>query len=1264
VSAIEELRDYVTQLQRRFRLAAVARGSAIVTAAALVTTVVLTVIINRFAFSSASLWSARAVLVLALVLGSVFGLAIPLWRLGQRWWTQRAERAFPQFSQRLLTFAEQDRAATGKPGRFRGPGHARDTLAGASRKGSDPFLELLAADTLRVARTTDFKTVAPDALLAGLFVVGAVCVGTLVWMIRSGPGYLGYGAAALWTGSPPEPLYDVRVSPGDATIRRHTDQLVTAELRGFQDNHLKIHVRYLSASKWDETVMQPRPAAAGYQFLLSGVPEDLEYFVEAGSMQSRHFHLHAVDAPKIQHLRVTYHYPDWTKFPDKLEEQGGDLRAVEGTEARLEIVTDRPMTKGTLELDDGKKIALTHTAGGNTYLGAIKLEKDGSYHVTTQDQSQTLRISDDYFIEASPVKPPEVALVRPERDYRASPIEEVSLSAKADDPFGLSDLSLHYSVNGGPDRTVRLLKEPGSHSATGSAMIPLESLKLVPGDVVGVYAAAKDARGEAHTDISFIQIDPFEREFSQSQQSGGGGGGAGMANDQAQIAEREKEIIAATWKQDGARNSSAKQAAEQSKFLSDVQTTLRGQAFALAGRLGMRDIQLTNEHFNSFQQEMAAAANAMAPAAQKLADQQWSAAVAEEQKALQHLMRAEATFRQIEVAINSRGAGGGAVNSAGRDLASLFDLELDTQKNQYESAQNPFSNDKKASQIDEALKKLDELARRQNELAQRNPNAQQTAEERWQQEMLRRKADELQREIEQLARNSSSQSGSQSGSQSSGKQSGQSGQSGESGESGESGQSGESGSDAKADQQSAAASTRQALSRLRQAEDDMRRAVDEHSPMDARRAAERLREAMNLLAGTQRQDISRELEAMNRQARALAETQRNQAGRIADLRNGRGMRNTAPGRNGEEGGIEGLISDRQKLADDLAHLQQRMRTAQRQANERSHGAASKLEEALNDLESADTETHLQRSADMLRRGYAPLNDDVENQTANDLKHLTDQLGDAQHALADASGAPDDALDSVERLRSRLAALDQSLRATGDANGRQPGSQGQPGDRPGSNPGDQPGGGPPQRGGQPGSQPGGQPGAQSGQGGLQPGGRVGDVGGGIQRGDATVAGGALTGPVGGAITGGYRGGPVDGAWNSGTAIDPLRRGGTVRIAPVTIVPTPETRQVYQQGMNELSRLQQAVKEDPQARRQVDELVKQMQRLDPRRFPGNPAMVDELYARVLSGVDKLELQLRHQPVDDAPAQVRSGNPPPMPREYQTAVADYFRRLSKNP
>jgi hypothetical protein len=1232
MSAIEELRSYVSRLQRRFQLAAFARGSAIVTAVALIATLLLTIIINRFAFSTLSLWSARAVLLLVLILGTVFGLAIPLWRLGQKWWTRRAERAFPQFEQRLLTFADR------------------------IEQGKDPFLELLAADTLRVARTTDFKSAAPDAALLALFAVGVISLGALVWLIRSGPGYLGYGAAALWTG-PHAPLYDVRVSPGDATIRRHADQLVTAELHGFQRRDLRIHVRYHGSTKWEEATMQPRPAAVGFQFLFAGVPDDVEYFVEAGAVESPHFHLRVADIPTVRQIRVTYHHPDWTKLADTVEEHGGDLRAVEGTEAHLEIITDRPMDAGMLTLDDGRQIPLT-SAGGTHYSGVIKLEKDGAYHVATRERSQLVRISDDYFIEAGPVKPPEVALLRPERDYRASPIEEVALGARAEDPFGLSEFALHYSVNGGPEKVVNLLKEPGAKQANGTALVALEGLKLIPGDVVGVYAAAKDARGEAHTDISFIQVDPFEREFSQSQQSGGGAGGGGAANDQAQIAQREKEIIAATWKQDGMKNAAVKQAAEQAKFLSDVQTTLRSQAYSLAGRLGMRDLQTANEQFGSFQREMEAAAVAMGPAAQQLSDQKWSTAVAEEQKALQHLLRAEATFRQIQVAFGARGGGGG-VNSAGRDLASLFDLELDTQKNQYESAQTPFNTSKRGSEIEDALRKLDELARRQSELAaQRNANGEQSAEERWQQEMLRRKADELQQQIEQLARNNSQQGSSSSQSGQQGKSSSRGGQQGRSsgrsqqgspgtGE-GEGGESGESGSD------STAASARQALSRLRQAEDEMRRAVDQHNSVAARRAADQLREAMNLLAGVQQQDISHQLDSLSGQAGRLADEQHQQSGRMSALRSGRSLRDPQ-----NSSSVQELIDDRQRLADELARLTRDMRTAQSQAQERNHDAATKLRDALGDLESADTETHLQRSADMLRRGYAPLNDDAESQIASDLKHLQDQLGQARSAMADGRSPSDDALDSVERLRSRLAALDDSMRRSaqrgaGDAANRSPGEGGNNGS-PGR------GGAANGTNGSPGQGDLANGDNRGAVGGPQSGGRLGDVGG--QRG----AGGGLAGPVVAGAGGAYRGGAVDGAWNTG--VDPGQARlpgatGSVRIDPVTIVSTPASRRVYQQGMKELTRLQKSVTDDPEAQRQVDDLVRSMQRLDPRRFPGNPAMLDELYARVLSGVDRLELQLRHEPAESQPGQVRSDNPAPMPAGYQAAVAEYFRRLSKNP
>jgi hypothetical protein len=79
------------------------------------------------------------------------------------------------------------------------------------------------------------------------------------------------------------------------------------------------------------------------------------------------------------------------------------------------------------------------------------------------------------------------------------------------------------------------------------------------------------------------------------------------------------------------------------------------------------------------------------------------------------------------------------------------------------------------------------------------------------------------------------------------------------------------------------------------------------------------------------------------------------------------------------------------------------------------------------------------------------------------------------------------------------------------------------------------------------------------------------------------------------------------------------------------------------------------------RQIQDLIAAMEHLDLRRFPGNPAMVEELHQRILSGVDTLELQLRRDLDDKKPGQIRSTDSSPAPPGYKDAVADYFRRLS---
>src|SRR6202008_1554684 len=152
--------------------------------------------------------------------------------------------------------------------------------------------------------------------------------------------------------------------------------------------------------------------------------------------------------------------------------------------------------------------------------------------------------------------------------------------------------------------------------------------------------------------------------------------------------------------------------AAQGQFLSEAQQKLRDQVMALSARMESRDLSEANEEFSGFQKDMQTAAAAMAPSADKLKATQWKDAIPLEQKALQALLHAEATFRQIEVAFGQQGGGGG-VNSAGRDLASLFDLELDTEKNQYETAQSTSPAEQHAKNVDDALAKRDGLAKGQ-----------------------------------------------------------------------------------------------------------------------------------------------------------------------------------------------------------------------------------------------------------------------------------------------------------------------------------------------------------------------------------------------------------------------------------------------------------------------------------------------------------------------------------------------------------------------
>jgi hypothetical protein len=182
---------------------------------------------------------------------------------------------------------------------------------------------------------------------------------------------------------------------------------------------------------------------------------------------------------------------------------------------------------------------------------------------------------------------------------------------------------------------------------------------------------------------------------------------------------------------------------------------------------------------------------------------------------------------------------------------------------------------------------------------------------------------------------------------------------------------------------------------------------------------------------------------------------------------------------------------------------------------------------------------------------------------------------------------------------------------------------------------------------------GQQSGQNAQGGPQQGGGFGQ-----QAGDRTGQRGGQSGDV---RYGG--GGGADGTvWgNINTGNNRYGQAGQ-RPAPPDASGNPaDTERTYQQGVRELNQLRQMVQGDPQATKEVQELARQMQQLDPSRFPGNPAMVEQMHREVLSSIDRIELQLQR---DGASTEARTGKPYAVPAGYQDSVAEYYRRLSKNP
>jgi hypothetical protein len=702
-----DLLGIIAEVRRRWRLKLAIRGFVRVLAILLAFFLVAAALMQWDRFSPVSIVSARVLLVLTLLTSVYWFLVRPLRkRVTDEQVALYLEEHEPSLQATLLSAVESSRS-----------GNEAESAALVKRV-VEQALEVCA--NLNAAKKVEQRPLQRNGVALGAIAAVALLA------ILVGPAFIRHALSAMLRVASVQAAspYRIEVTPGNATVPKGADQTVTASLVGFGSEDVVLMVRRTPTGEF-EPVPLVRNDDGKYEGAVFDVNAPTWYQVVADGVQSPVHTLQVVDVPYVQRLEIEYHFPAYTGLEPQKIEDGGDIAVLRGTEVRLRIFPTMKTAAGRITLNEKEALELAPQADGSL-TAAFKAERDGSYRVELKAPSGELAVaSPQYTVDVLDDQAPSVSFNRPGRDTSASSIEEVFVEAAAEDDFGIRNLELVFSVNGGPEKVVKLFSGTSRlPEVTAGHTFYLEELGVETGDSVSYYARAgdNDSTGAktASSNLYFLRIRPFKKDFKQAQSQGGGGGGGGGAAGQVEaLSEQQRQIISATFNvQRDRRSLSAAKFKENSTVVSLSQSRLREQVEGLLTRMNSQLVE-RDPAFAKIAELLPQAVAAMKEAEGKLSAAAPDQALPSENKALQVLQKAEEEYEtQISVNRQQGGGGGGGGGAMQQELAEIFEQELDQMANRYETA-NQASEQQNDREVDELLEKLKELARRQEQEAER-----------------------------------------------------------------------------------------------------------------------------------------------------------------------------------------------------------------------------------------------------------------------------------------------------------------------------------------------------------------------------------------------------------------------------------------------------------------------------------------------------------------------------------------------------------------
>jgi hypothetical protein len=350
----------------------------------------------------------------------------------------RVERVQPDLNGLLISSLQfQDEAAYG-------PQISRDLMRAVRQQAE-----------ARVA-TMDFRAAAQRLVLRAALLSGGIALALLI----------GFGA---WRGEMLAVLAQRMINPGsrllyptlttievlsgDIVTRRGEPVTLSARATGVVPTQGRLLVRY-GALSWETVPLTADAAKPGhFEYLLPNTNDDIEYYFRAGDGRSSRYRVSVMRPPQVAAGRVKLTYPAYTKMAAQ-EVETLNLKVPEGTQVYWDLKFSERVEAADLMLEGAEPAPMKLADKGRAAALQLPAQASRAYQVRFRwrlGEREYVEPGARYYMQVIPDADPQVTLLQPVEDAKATLKKVINLAYSARDDYGLNEATIVFSVNDGAE---------------------------------------------------------------------------------------------------------------------------------------------------------------------------------------------------------------------------------------------------------------------------------------------------------------------------------------------------------------------------------------------------------------------------------------------------------------------------------------------------------------------------------------------------------------------------------------------------------------------------------------------------------------------------------------------------------------------------------------------------------------------------------------------------------------------------------------------